>query len=108
MKERILHIQLTKNLILRDGKRQDQSNRSRFYNQTKSVIIVDSKMLLEAFGHQQCFMPIHRRIGFVLDLVYPLAIYEISVGLWRNYLSCFISEKGITLILHGRLPLREG
>jgi hypothetical protein len=63
MKEHILNIQLMKNLTLRCSKRQYQSYTSWLDNQTKSVIIINFKFLLETLGNQTSPMTIQFLLG---------------------------------------------
>jgi hypothetical protein len=50
---------------------------------------------------------IHNAICFLLDLVNPLAINEITTGLWRNQSPGLVPLESIILILHSRLTMRD-
>jgi hypothetical protein len=54
--------------------------------------------LLETFGKQTCLVTIHDTICFLLDLIDPLAVNEITVRLWRNQFPSLIALEGITLL----------
>jgi hypothetical protein len=90
MKERVLKIQVMKTRALRDSKRRNEVNSSKFNNRAKYDIIVNTVALLEPFGNETGLVAIYRAINFSLDFIYPFAVNEISITLQRYQVPCFI------------------
>jgi hypothetical protein len=105
MEKRVLDIQLPKTPALRNCNRENQVNGRELHNRAEHGIIVNAIALLESLSNEARFIPINRTINFPLDLVDPLAPYEISAGCRRNKMPRVVAHKSKKFALHCSLPI---
>lgn len=75
-------------------------------NGAKSIMIVNSRPLLKAFGNQPCFVPINKTVKISFSAKNSLAINYILTRSWSYKLPCPISNKGVIFLGHGPMPFR--
>jgi hypothetical protein len=105
MEKCVLYIQLPKTPALRNCNRENQVNGRELHNKAERVIIVNAIALIEYLCSEVSFVLISRTIDFPLDLVDPLASYEISAGCRRNKMPLVVAHKSRKFTLHCSLPI---
>ena len=105
MKEGILYINLLNRPTSRDSKCKNSKYCCRFDDGIVGFIIVDSRLLVKALGHEAGFIYFDGTISMTLNSEHPFAPNNILIQVWRNKSPSLISEKCIKLGVHCFTPL---
>lgn len=62
---------------LRNKKREHHMDNDRFYHRVEGLIIINTFLLVEVFGHKLSLVMITLIIGFVFDFVDLFVIYDV-------------------------------
>ena len=90
--------------ISNNNNNQETTNNNEFCNKSKSLLVIYTCSLCEAFGNRSDFITFNGSIRVVFNFVYPFSTNRRMTNKERNHDPCVVVFKSLEFILHSNNP----
>jgi hypothetical protein len=108
VEEGIFHVELLNGPVTGDSSGEHRLNSDRFYNRVEGLIVVNSRALSETLKDPTSLIAIKGPVGTELVREDPLAGDNVGALRSGNQLPGLITDQGVVLFLHSRMPMGIG
>jgi hypothetical protein len=108
MEEGIFHIELLNGPVMGDSSGEHRANSGRFNNRAESLIVVDSRALIETSKDPTGLVAINGPVSMELVCEDPLASDNVGALRPGNQLPGPIADQGVVLFLYSRTSMGIG
>ena len=102
----VINIKLAKAPLVMECNAKHITNNDEIDHGTKSLMKINTRLLVKAFSNKPSFIPSNRAIGILFDAKNPFVAHYVLARARGNEKPSVVPDESIILVLHGMNPLQ--